>query len=164
MFSKFVKKDEVDEEQLVVIKEMWEQSFGHGEDVGPMGLLDETIIGILVEDSRECEEIIAISFLLNPTNELLDSDNIYYTNVKLQGVTENDFYLYNFCVAEKKKKKGYGTFLLEECEKYVKSLNKNKIILFVKNKNIPAISLYNKFHFKVQRATPDGFIMEKNLS
>ena len=40
---------------------------------------------------------------------------------------------------------------------------KKKIILFVENGNIPAVRLYNNFGYIVHRATPTGFIMEKNL-
>ena len=62
-------------------------------------------------------------------------------------------------------------FLLQKCHEYVKSLsndlfgefNKNKILLFVDNGNVPAISMYNNFGYQVQRAMPRGFIMEKNL-
>ena len=38
-----------------------------------------------------------------------------------------------------------------------------KVILFVEKGNVPAISLYNKFEYRVYRASPTGFVMEKNL-
>lgn len=151
---KFFKKDDLVEKDRV--KEIWEESFG--EEI-EMGLLDETIIGMLFVK----EEIVSILFLLNPPKELLDSDNKYYTNIKLQGVTEKDFYLYNFCVCKKQRKKGYGKLLLQKCHEYVKSLDIDKILLFVDNGNVPAISMYNNFGYIVQRAMPNGFIMEKNL-
>ncbi len=153
---KFFKKNELSDKLSLEVQEIWEESFG-GEI--EMGLLDETIIGILFVK----EEIVSILFLLNPSKELLDSDNKYYTNIKLQGVTEKDFYLYNLCVTKKQRKKGYGKLLLQNSHKYVKSLNINKILLFVDNGNVPAISMYNKFGYSVQRAMPNGFIMEKNL-
>ena len=53
--------------------------------------------------------------------------------------------------------------LLQTCHDYLTKLKKQNIILFVEQGNIPAICLYNKFGYKVYRATPGGFIMEKNL-
>jgi ribosomal protein S18 acetylase RimI-like enzyme len=156
----FYKKDELTIEEIKKIKKIWKKSFKKKEE-DDMELLDTTIIGTISDENKI---IVAISFLLFPTEDLLKNSLIQsYTNIKEQGVTKNDCYLYNLCVSKSKRKKGYGNSLLIKCHEYIKLLNKNKIILFVEHGNIPAILLYNKNEYKVYRATPGGFIMEKNL-
>jgi ribosomal protein S18 acetylase RimI-like enzyme len=156
----FYKNDELDKEKIKQIKKIWKKSFKKKEE-DDMELLDTTIVGTIVDENKK---IVAISFLLCPTEDLLKNSSIQsYTNIKEQGVTKNDCYLYNFCVSKSKRKKGYGNSLLIKCHEYIKLLNKNKILLFVEHGNIPAILLYNKNEYKVYRATPGGFIMEKNL-
>jgi len=141
------------------IRELWEKSFRKNSN-DDMELLDTTIVGFICENNK----IVAMSFLLCPTKEQLSLDEPKsYSNIKEQGVTPNDCYIYNFCVSKSKRKKGYGKFLLQECHSYLSGIKKQKVLLFVEHGNIPAICLYNKFGYKVHRATPGGFIMEKNL-
>ena len=78
---KFVKQDEISEKELITIKEIWRKNFSEDSDESEMGLLEETVIGMLVEDNESKEEIIAIVFLLNLSEESLHSDNKYYTNI-----------------------------------------------------------------------------------
>jgi ribosomal protein S18 acetylase RimI-like enzyme len=160
---KFYEKDELTKGEIKQIKKIWKKSFKKKEE-DDMELLDTTIVGTVLDENKK---IVAISFLLCPTEDLLqNSINSLiksYTNIKEQGVTKNDCYIYNFCVSKSKRKKGYGNALLIKCHEYIKVLNKHKILLFVEHGNIPAICLYNKYEYKVYRATPSGFIMEKNL-
>jgi len=156
----FYKKDELSKEDIQKIKKIWKKSFKKKRE-DDMELLDKTIIGTVIDENKK---IVAISFLLFPTEDLLENSLIQsYQNIKEQGVTKNDCYIYNFCVSKSKRKKGYGKALLIKCHEYIKYLNKYKILLFVEHENIPAICLYNKYEYKVYRATPSGFIMEKNL-
>jgi ribosomal protein S18 acetylase RimI-like enzyme len=156
----FYKKDELTKEKIQKIKKIWKKSFKKKRE-DDMELLDKTIIGTILDKNKK---IVAISFLLFPTEDLLENSlSQSYKNIKDQGVTKNDCYIYNFCVSKSKRKKGYGKALLIKCHQYIKDLNKNKILLFVEHENIPAICLYNKYEYKVYRATPGGFIMEKNL-
>jgi len=158
--SKFFSKNNLRPSEKKRIRKLWEKSFDKRSD-DDMELLDTTIVATALDEKKR---IVAISFLLCPTKELLNSTDIKsYSNIKEQGVTENDCYLYNFCVSKRKRKKGYGKFLLEKCHEYLKNLKKKRILLFVEHGNIPAICLYNKFEYKVHRATPGGFVMEKNL-
>jgi len=155
---KFFNKKNILEKHLLQIKNLWIKIFSKKEN-DDMELLDETIVGAVLFNNN----IIAISFLLCPSEKLLNSDIKQCSNIKEQGVTENDCYLYNLCVNEDYRKKGYSKKLLEECHNYLVSIGKQKIILFVDNGNIPAICLYNTFGYKVRMATPSGFIMEKNI-
>jgi ribosomal protein S18 acetylase RimI-like enzyme len=155
---KFFNKKNISEKHLLQIKKLWIKIFNKKENDN-IELLDETIVGVVLFNNN----IIAISFLLCPSKNLLNSDIESYSNIKEQGVTENDCYIYNLCVNEDYRKKGYSKKLLEECHNYLISIGKQKIILFVDNGNIPAICLYNKFGYKVRMATPGGFVMEKNI-
>lgn len=160
MESKFYLKKDLTEKEKKIIRKLWEKSFDKKSDED-MELLNTTTVATAIDEKNN---IVAISFLLCPTKELLTSSKIKsYSNIKEQGVTENDCYLYNFCVSKIKRKKGYGKFLLEKCHKHLKYLKRQKVLLFVEHGNIPAICLYNKFGYKVHRSTPGGFIMEKNL-
>ena len=156
----FYKKDNITNEEFKQIKKIWKKSFKKKEE-DDLELLDTTIILSIVDENKK---IVAVSFLLLPTEDLLKNSLIEsYANMKEQGVTHNDCYLYNLCVLKSKRRKGYGNSLLIKCHEYIKFLNKNKIILYVEHGNIPAILLYNKHEYKVYRSTPCGFIMEKNL-
>ena len=158
MKSKFFFKSNLTSSEKKRIRKIWENSFDKNNE--DMELLDTTIVATVLDKKK----IVAISFLLCPTKELLKSAEIKsYSNIKEQGVTENDGYLYNFCVSKRKRKNGYGKFLLQECHEYLKRMKKQKLLLFVEHENIPAICLYNKFGYKVHRATPGGFVMKKNL-
>ena len=155
---RFFKKKELSKKHSVQIRKLWIKTFDKKED-DDMELLDGTIVGtILLKD-----KVIAISFLLCPSEKLLNSENKSYTNIKEQGVSNKDCYLYNFCIHEDYRKKGYGKRLLQQCHDYISNIRKQKVILFVEHGNIPAICLYNKFEYKVHMATPCGFVMEKNL-
>lgn len=160
MESKFYLKKDLSKREKKRIRKIWEKSFDKKEDED-MELLDTTIVAAVLDENKK---INAISFILCPSKELLESSDIKsYSNIKEQGVTENDCYVYNFCVTKQKRKKGYGKFLLKKCHEYLRVLKKQKVLLFVEHGNIPAICLYNKFGYKVHRATPGGFVMEKNL-
>ena len=153
--------------RLDEITNLWKQNFNDD-----MSLLPETHIGVLSID----DIIVGIVFLLFPTDLLLKKNDNISNNLIAQNVTIDDCYLYNFCISANEQKKGYGSRLLEQTEEYVKEYvkeyveeyvkkqNINKVILFVKGDNVPAIKLYNNFKYKVQKATPNGFIMEKILS
>jgi ribosomal protein S18 acetylase RimI-like enzyme len=164
----FKKFNEISYKDMKQIKKIWKKSFDKKAN-DTIYLLEKTIIVTiktkkkLNKDQEVKENIVAISFLLFPTVDLLTSNDDIYFNIKLQGVTENDCYLYNLCVKKRKRKNGYAKLILQKCHEYVTLLCKNKIILFVENGNIPAIHLYNNFGYNVHRSTPTGFIMEKNL-
>lgn len=156
--TKFFNKQELSNKHITQIRKLYIKAFDKKEN-DDMELLDETIVGaILFKDN-----VIAISFLLCPSKILLESKIKSYSNIKEQGVTKYDCYLYNFCVHEDYKKKGYGKRLLQECHDHVMNIGRQKVILFVDHGNLPAICLYNKFGYKVHMATPGGFVMEKNL-
>jgi len=156
---KFLTLQNITSNDITQIRKLWIDSFDK-KSSDDIELLDTTIVGIIYENNK----IVAISFLLCPTDKQLNSNKLkYYSNIKEQGVTSNDCYIYNFCVSKNKQKQGYGKMLLQNCHDYLKKLKKQKIILFVEKGNIPAIFLYNKFEYKVHMATPSGFIMEKNL-
>jgi len=60
--------------------------------------------------------------------------------------------LINFLIRKGERKKGYGSFLLRYTLKKVKTSNKIKtIVLNVKSKNKAAISLYQKFNFRIAK-------------
>lgn len=139
------------------IIKLWEKEFKKtNEDID---LLPETTVGILSLDNI----LSGIVFLLFPTKSFLEQDSDLSNNLIEQKVTLNDCYLYNFCITSNEQKKGYGKKLLEKAEEYVKKQGSCKIILFVEGNNVPAIKLYNKHEYRVQRAIPNGFIMEKIL-
>jgi ribosomal protein S18 acetylase RimI-like enzyme len=153
----FRKVNEISDEDMKQIKKLWTISFNK-KTLDVLEYNEKTII-VTIKTNKK---IIAISFLLFPTIDLLNSQETIYSNIKLQGVTENDCYLYNLCVKKRKQKNGYGKLILQKCHDYV-NIIKKKIILFVENGNMPAIHLYNKFGYNVLKSTPNGFIMEKNL-
>lgn len=152
----FFTKKELPDTIYNKIRELWRTSFTKNEDED-IELLDDTIVSILMYNNN----IIGISFILCPSEKNINSTIETYSNIKQQGVTENDCYLYNVCIDSNYRRKGYAELLLHECHKYVS--NKQKSILFVEKDNIPAIKLYIKLNYKVYLATPSGFIMEKNL-
>ena len=157
----FRKFDEISNFDIKKIKKILKNSFNKKEtDI--IDILENTII-VTVKTKEIKEKIVAVSFLLCPTFDLLNTQNDIYINIKKQGITENDCYLYNLCVHNKKRKNGYGKIILQKCQDYVSTLLKKKIMLFVENGNIPAICLYNKLGYNVHKSTPNGFIMEKNL-
>ena len=58
--------------------------------------------------------------------------------------------LINFLIRKGERKRGYGSFLLRYTLKKVKSIDKIKtIVLNVNSKNKAAISLYQKFNFRI---------------
>ena len=58
--------------------------------------------------------------------------------------------LINFLIKKGERKRGYGSFLLRHTLKKVKTLDKIKtIVLNVNSKNKAAISLYQKFDFRI---------------
>lgn len=143
------------------IRELWEKSFEKNED-DDMELIDSTVV-IVIEENKN---IRAMSFLLLPTREHFSNENLNiksYENIKEQGVSEDDCYIYNFCVSKENRKKGIGKFLLEKCHQYANEMKKENVFLFVEQGNIPAICLYNKFKYQVHRAAPNGFILKKYL-
>jgi ribosomal protein S18 acetylase RimI-like enzyme len=125
----FYKKDEIPE-KLENLTILLKRSFD------TIDLVDDVIIGLLEE-----KEIIGAVCLLPNHKDL----------------TDDDCYLYNFCIREEDRGKGYGKRLLAEAEKYIKK----NIYLFVKKENVPAIRLYNKCKYSVHQANPTGFIMKK---
>lgn len=136
------------------ILNLWQKEFS-----GEISLLEETRVGILLID----KVFSGMVFLLFPTKEFFDKETNESKTLKDQNVTINDVYLYNFCITKEQQKKGYGTIILKKVEEYVKKENRKKIILFVDGGNRGAIRLYVKSGFRVYRATPSGFIMEKIL-
>ena len=156
--TNFFTKQELSKKHLKQIRKLWAKTFNK-KDNDDMELLDETVVATILFE----ENIIAISFLLCPSEKMLNSKIKSYSNIKEQGVSKDDCYLYNFCVHENHRKKGLSKRLLQECHDYLSNRGKQTIILFVDHDNIPAICLYNKFKYRVYMATPGGFVMEKNL-
>jgi len=136
------------------ILNLWQKEFN-----GEISLLKETSVGILLLD----KVFSGMVFLLFPTKEFFEKETDESKTLKEQKVTIDDVYLYNFCITKEQQKKGYGTKMLKKVEEYVKKENRKKIILFVDGGNRGAIKLYVKIGFRVQLATPSGFIMEKIL-
>lgn len=136
------------------ILNLWQKEFS-----GEISLLQETRVGILLID----KVFSGMVFLLFPTKEFFDRETNESKTLKDQNVSIDDVYLYNFCITKEQQKKGYGTIILKKVEQYVKKENRKKIILFVDGNNRGAIKLYVKSGFRVYRATPSGFIMEKIL-
>ena len=143
----------IDMENIIKI---WSNSFNI-QNESSMSLLEETSLLIL----KKNKEIIGFLFFLFLTRESLESNKDIYINLKKQKVSENDCYIYNLCIKEENRKNGYASLLLNKISEY--SSSKKKIILFVEKGNIPAIKLYNKLNYSVKLATPNGFVMEKNI-
>ncbi len=60
--------------------------------------------------------------------------------------------LINFLIRKGERKRGYGSFLLRYTLKKVKTSNKIKtIVLNVNSKNKAAVSLYQKFNFRIAK-------------
>lgn len=153
--NKFISLNKLSQKENLEINKIFSESFKENNDIG---FEEDAVIGI-VSDKKN--KIIAISFLLFPTDDKLKNlKTKSYANIRQQGVTQNDCYMYNFCVIKEERKKGIGNFLLKKCHEYVKQQKKQKIILYVKNDNTPAIYLYNKFGYNVHIAAPGGFIMK----
>lgn len=126
-------------------------------------LLDETLIGICT--TPKGRKIEGFVFLLLADEAKLEQDEDFYKSLKDQGVTGlKDVYLYNMCIRPKSRRKGKAALLLSMSEEVLKEKDKNKIILFVKGDNRPAVALYNKIGYLVKLASPYGFLMEKNLT
>ena len=79
----------------------------------------------------------------------------------------------NFLIKPKYQNKGYGSYLLQETIKKIKTLSGiKKIILNVQVSNSVAIKLYEKYHFKknsiiIEKYYPSGesaFLMELNIN
>lgn len=76
----------------------------------------------------------------------------------------------NIAVRIDKRHLGIGSLLLETLIEYVRSFHCSKILLEVNEKNVPAISLYKKYHFhqiavrkNYYHQVDDAIIMEKCL-
>jgi ribosomal protein S18 acetylase RimI-like enzyme len=165
----FIPFSELKDSYKKQIKILWLQNFCENIDsIQPgtiekkMGVLPGTIVSLLLTEKKR--NVIGMSFLLT-ANQEESYEQGEYKNMKQQGITEEDIYLYNFCIREKDRKKGKSMELMKEIENYCgkNQMNLKKIILFVKKENNPAISLYNKIGYKVKSSTPEGFFMEKNL-
>ena len=158
MQVKFYNKKDLSNEDCKQIRNLWGKAFDKLED--DMNLIDETTVSLLRNDSQE---LVGMAFLLNPTKTNLESEILHFKNIKDQGVTENHCYIYNFCITRSEHRKGFGKYLLSECHKYICNLEKNKVMLFVEDGNIPAICLYIKAGYLVHRSGLSGFVMKKNL-
>ena len=135
---------------------LWGKEFKNSDDIS---LLPETSVGILYLD----KVFSGMVFLLFPTDKFFEKESDESKTLKEQKVSVDDCYLYNFCITREEQKKGYGTQMLNKVEEFVKKEDKKRIVLFVDGDNRGAIKLYCKTGYKVQRATPNGFIMEKIL-
>ena len=158
MIVNFYNKKDLNENQQNQIRTLWEKTFEKTEK-DDIGIINETIVGLFKNENN----FVGMVFLLSPTIENLSSDINHFKNIKEQGVSENDCYIYNFCIKEGERKKGLGKFLLSECHEHIKSLGKNNVMLFVEDGNIPAVCMYNKSGYNVYRAGLSGFVMKKNL-
>lgn len=65
----------------------------------------------------------------------------------------------NFCIKKEFRNKGYGNFLLNECIKYLKERNIDKISLTSNKNRIYAHMLYKKNNFEII----DTIILNKDL-
>lgn len=169
----FVKSANLSDSYRLQVKRLWLQSFPldldllkAGEIETKMGMLPETIIVLLPTAGKR--KIIGMSFLFLPNQYDLEEkqgqENKYYQSLREQGVQgEEDVYLYNLCIREQDRRKGYSFALMLAIENEMKTIGKKRIILFVDEWNKPAVSLYNKLKYKVIQSTPKGFLMEKRL-
>ena len=149
----FFTKQQLSKKNYLEIKEIFDHFFKDKN----INILDETVICILTLNKK------IISFLCILSLSDFNSNNSYCENIKKQGVSINDSYIYNVCVHKDYCRKGYGKKILEYSHDYIKNNKKDNILLFVDNGNIPAICLYNKYNYKVLMATPSGFVMKKIL-
>ena len=101
-------------------------------------------------------------FLLDEFSDTLvidDTDSIIYDRAEIV----------DMIIDEKKRKQGYGYYLLNYCIEKIKNKNCNNITLEVKTNNTPAINLYKKLGFDIVATRSkyyndqDGYLMKKDL-
>lgn len=164
----FKRKIELTDSFRLQAKSLWLDTFCTDlDDIEPgtiddkMGFLDETLVAIL--PTKGGRKIVGMACLLTPTKKDLAREDQHYQNIKRQGVREKDAYLYNLCIRVQDRRKGLASKLVGDIEEHLKMLGKERLILHVVKDNLSAVALYNKLHYRVSLATPDGFLMEKKL-
>lgn len=174
MKTLFQKVKDITEFHRLQIKRLFLETFCDNLDKIEPGTLDSEIgfiddaISVIIPTKGK-RKLVAMAFLLLPTqNDYENKDrSIYRTNIENiinQGVrADKDAYLYNFCVREQDRRKGYATKLLGDIEKKVIDEGRERVVLFVDADNEAAVALYNKRGYNVILAAPDGFVMEKKL-
>lgn len=83
---------------------------------------------------------------------------------KVEGVAEfikdfdeNEAYIYGFAIGTSSRGKGYGGIFLEKSKEYMKGKGIERLLLTVDPKNIPAVSLYEKYGFEAKETIKDEY-------
>ena len=97
----------------------------------------------------------------------IDNEIIGFAGVK---IIFNEADIMNIAVKKNKRNLGIGSFLLEKLIEIATNLNCNDITLEVNENNLPAIHLYEKYHFeriglrkKYYNNTDNAILMKKIL-
>ena len=158
---------------VLQVGHIWKDSFPddlgefEGTDVvDNVDIKPETLIHLYLSPKGRTVYGVACYFLA--TEEALEENHSNTdpgeASLRDQGIRIGDAYLHNLAISKKKRRKGLALKMLMSAEKYLKDNCKRKrILLCVLANNPGAVALYNKLHYKVTRAIPTGFLMEKNL-
>ena len=123
-----------------VTNNMITRKINNWDDVYPCEFLEQDIINKELYILTNHNEIIsAFTLKNNHPNE----NDINWSNANA-----NALYLERFCVNVKYQNKGIGIYTLCVAKKIALKQGFQYLRLFVVDKNIPAIQLYNKCHFK----------------
>jgi len=71
-------------------------------------------------------------------------------NMRIGGVSRDEYYISNIAVYPEYRGKGYGKKLMLEAERQAKGMGARKIVLDVEKDNIRAIHFYKKLNYKIQ--------------
>lgn len=121
---------------------IWENHLRDGEP--DMGLKDNSLVFLVYDNNGG--KIVGMASIL-----ILDEFDLsgHFSRFSDMNVNQNSLILYNVCIEPNYRGQGIAQEMLGDIHTWATNNNKDKIILFVKSKNIPAQRLYTKFGYKI---------------
>lgn len=167
------KEDFLKSKYIKQVSHIWKESFSKDlENIEEKDVISDvditpwTIIHLYL--SPKGKKVYGVACYFIATDEALSEDIIEsekgIESLVQQGIKVGDAYLHNLAINSKKRRKGIALKMMESAENHLKEIHRDRIVLCVLGENRPAIALYNKLQYKVARAIPLGFLMEKNLA
>jgi ribosomal protein S18 acetylase RimI-like enzyme len=112
-------------------------------NLGRSASINEWVIPVLIKYGK------VITAVKNSESDLKEKEKIIGVNELLRKWDDPaTVFIHSFYVEKSFRKKGIGSFLLEESIKILKGEKIRKIELTVDSRNLQAVKLYEKFNFK----------------
>lgn len=138
------------------LRMLWDKYLKADSPEADMGLKDNSLVFLATTNDKIISETInkTIDKIIGEACVLvIDEHDLYgfFSKFSQLRLDLSSIILYNVCVDADYRGQGIAKQLLWEVETWAKANNKNKIILFVKSKNEPALRLYQGFGYVIDK-------------